>query len=101
MCGGARADNRSTVQHSTGNITLRDVAELRPFAGRLVADRARPPWRWPSPRWTAHYAFARRDFSVVMIATAATMIAEATSVRVVMGSASRSQPRKTATIGFT
>ena len=40
-------------------------------------------------------------FSTVMIATAATMIAAATIVREWTGSPSNSQPRKTATTGFT
>lgn len=40
-------------------------------------------------------------FCVVMMATAATMMADATSVRELIGSPSTSQPRNTATIGLT
>ena len=46
-------------------------------------------------------SFEAWDFWVVVIITVVTKIAEAASVRGVMGSPRRSQPRKTATRGFT
>src|SRR5687768_10842900 len=47
------------------------------------------------------FGFAGRFFCTVIIATAAIMITDATSVRGPMGSSKRSQPRNTATTGFT
>ena len=52
-------------------------------------------------RRQADLDFAALFFWIVIIATAATMIAAATRVRELMGSWCKSQPRKTATTGLT
>jgi hypothetical protein len=53
------------------------------------------------PGQSARYHFAVFAFWVVMMATAAMMMADAISVRVVIDSSRISQPRKTATTGLT